>query len=181
MSFPFPHAKPRKLGYAPAEVDEFISKARQAYNFGSDGTELGIRKSEFNLVKGGYSVTAVDVALDRLEDSFARRQYERIVERSGVEALHERANQIRIVLVGRIERPKRKRFDNTGFILRGYSRKQVDAFLDSVSNHIDNRADLPVDDVRKMIFTPKRGGYAENQVDAFIDAVIELLQIEKVL
>ena len=181
MSFPFPHAKPRKLGYAPAEVDEYIALARQSYNSGSDGTELKIREREFNLVKGGYSVTAVDVALDRLEDSFAHRQYERIVQRSGVEALHERANQIRVLLVGRIERPKRKRFANTGLVLRGYSRKQVDAFLEGVSSHIDTRSELSVDEVRKVIFTPKRGGYAENQVDAFIDAVIELLQIEKVL
>lgn len=181
MSFPFPRAKPRKLGYAAAEVDEFIAQARVAYTSGSDGTELGIREKEFALVKGGYSVTAVDVALDRLEDSFAHRHYERTVQTSGLEALHERANKIRVLLVGRLERPKGKRFDNTGFVLRGYSRKQVDKFLVDVARHIDTRSDISLDEVRKVIFTPKRGGYAENQVDAFIDALIELLQIEKVL
>ena len=181
MSYPFPHAKPRKLGYASAEVDEFIAQARAAYTSGGDGSELHIREKEFTLVKGGYSVTAVDVALDRLEDSFAHRHYERIVQTSGLEALHERANKIRVLLVGRLERPKRKRFDNTGFVLRGYSRKQVDKFLEDVARHIDTRSDISLDEVRKVIFTPKRGGYAEKQVDAFIDAVIELLQIEKVL
>ena len=81
--------------------------------------------------------------------------------------------------MGRLERPARKRFKSTGLILRGYSRKEVDSFLVRVSSHIDTRTALSLDDVRKVIFTPKRGGYAENQVDAFIDAVIELLQIEK--
>lgn len=181
MSFPFPHAKPRKLGYNPTEVDEFVAQARDFYTHHQDGLSLKIREKEFTLVKGGYSVTAVDVALDRLEDSFAERHYRMVVERSGLEALHERANELRVLIVGRIERPKGKRFKNTGFVLRGYSRRQVDKFLINVSSHIDTRSELSIEEVRKVIFSPKRGGYAENQVDAFIDAVIELLQIEKVL
>ena len=179
MSFPFPHAKPRKLGYAPAEVDAFIAEARSAYNNQEDGVRLGIREREFELVKGGYSVTAVDVALDRLEDSFSVRALQKLLALQGHEALKERANQIRVLLVGRLERPAKKRFESTGPILRGYSRKEVDTFLVRVSSHIDTRSALSLDDVRKVIFTPKRGGYAENQVDAFIDRVIELLQIEK--
>lgn len=181
MSFPFPHAKPRKLGYNPAEVDEFIAEARTVYSNHQDGAFLNIREKEFTLVRGGYSVSAVDSALDRLEDSFSERHYRAIVQRSGVEALNERANELRILLVGRIERPKGKRFKRTGLVLRGYSRSQVDKFLLNVSSHIDTRSELSVDEVRRVLFTPKRGGYAENQVDAFIDAVIELLQIEKVL
>lgn len=181
MSFPFPNAKPRKLGYEPSEVDSFISLAREAYNNLEDGHSLGIREREFTLVKGGYSVTAVDVAMDRLEDSFSSRRMAAQLAKAGSESLHERANEIRILLVGRLERPIGKRFDSTGLIFRGYSRKQVDAFLVDVSSHIDKRTALSLDEVRKVIFTPKRGGYAENQVDAFIDRVIELLQIEKAI
>jgi DivIVA domain-containing protein len=40
---------------------------------------------------------------------------------------------------------------------------------------------MSVDAVRKVLFTPKRGGYVESQVDLFIDKVVELIQIEKVL
>jgi len=181
VSFPFPHAKPRKLGYAPAEVDDFIAEARSAYNSNEDGVRLGIREREFTLVKGGYSVTAVDVALDRLEDSFTARALAKLLSERGHETLNGQANDIRVLLVGRLERPKGKRFKTTGPILRGYSRKEVDAFLVRVSSHIDTRSALSIDDVRKAIFTPKRGGYAENQVDAFIDRVIELLQIEQAL
>ncbi len=179
MSFPFPNAKPSKLGYEPSEVDTFVAEAREAHNNNEDGQSLGIREREFTLVKGGYSVTAVDVALDRLEDVFSARRIAAQLAKSGSESLNERANEIRILLVGRLERPIGKRFNSTGLILRGYSRKQVDGFLVDVSSHIDTRTALSLDEVRKVIFTPKRGGYAENQVDAFIDRVIELLQIEK--
>ena len=181
MSFPFPHAKPRKLGYEPDEVNTFITEAREAFNRHESGENLGLREREFALVKGGYSVTAVDVAIDRLEDAFTNRRLAKTLQSAGTEALIEQATSLRVLLVGRLERPKNKRFKTTGFVLRGYSRKQVDAFLDVVSTHIDTRSALSVDEVRKVIFTPKRGGYAENQVDAFIDRVIELLQIEKVL
>jgi DivIVA domain-containing protein len=181
VSFPFPNAKPNKLGYLQSEVDSFVAQAREAYNNHEDGQSLGIREREFTLVKGGYSVSAVDVAMDRLEDSFSARAMALQLSRAGAESLHERANEIRLLLVGRLERPIGKRFDSTGLILRGYSRKQVDAFLVDVSSHIDTRTALSLDEVRKVIFTPKRGGYAENQVDAFIDRVIELLQIEKAL
>lgn len=181
MSFPFPKTKPNKLGYKPEDVDAFIELARTEFNEHHDGRELGIREHEFALVKGGYSVSAVDSALDRLEDSFAKRYYQNQVETAGNERLIERANEIRILLVGRLERPAKKRFASTGWLLRGYSKKQVDAFLTQVSSHIETRSDLSLDGVRKVLFTAKRGGYAENQVDAFIDKVIELLQIERVL
>ncbi len=181
MSFPFPNAKPKKLGYEPSEVDAFVAQAREAYNNLEDGQRLGIRDREFALIKGGYSVTAVDVAMDRLEDSFSARRVSELLAKSGSESLNERANEIRLLLVGRLERPIGKRFDSTGMIFRGYSRKQVDTFLLAVSSHIDTRTALSLDEVRTVIFTPTRGGYAENQVDAFIDRVIELLQIEKAL
>ncbi len=181
MSFPFPKTRPNKLGYKPEDVDAFIERARVEFNERHDGHELGIREHEFELVKGGYSVSAVDAALDRLEDSFAKRYYQAQVEALGHEGLLERANHIRVLLVGRMERPAGKKFSSTGFILRGYSKKQVDEFLNLVSTHIETRSNLSLDAVRKVLFTAKRGGYAENQVDAFIDKVIELLQIEQVL
>jgi DivIVA domain-containing protein len=181
VSFPFPKTKPNKLGYKPEDVDAFIERARVEFNGHHDGHDLGIREHEFELVKGGYSVSAVDSALDRLEDSFAKRYYRAQVANVGHERLLERANHIRVLLVGRLERPEGKRFASTGFILRGYSKKQVDKFMAQVSNHIETRSELSLDAVRKVLFTAKRGGYAENQVDAFIDKVIELLQIEQVL
>jgi DivIVA domain-containing protein len=180
MSFPFPHTKPKKLGYKPAEVDEFIAQAREAFN-SVDAPAPNIREKEFTLEKGGYSVSAVDAALDRLEDTFAARRFERRLNFGQRDDLLDRVNELKVLLLGRIERPKRKRFETTGMIFRGYSRKQVDLFLERVSRHLESEMKMSVDEVRTVLFTPKRGGYVESQVDLFIDRVIELIQIEKVL
>jgi len=181
VSFQFPNAKPKKLGYQPQQVDEFIAAAREQYNLNQDGAGLEIRYREFGLVKGGYSVSAVDAALDRLDETFTARRNLELLTIGGHEALLERANNIRIALVGRLERPQKQRFQSTGFVLRGYSKREVDQFLTAVGSHIESRTSLSLDAVRKVLFNAKRGGYAENQVDAFIDRVVELLQIEKVL
>jgi DivIVA domain-containing protein len=64
-------------------------------------------------------------------------------------------------------------------LLRGYSRKQVDALCEHITRHFDSQAAITVDEVRRVVFNAKRGGYVEAQVDAFIDRVIEALQIEQ--
>lgn len=181
MSFPFPHAKPKKLGYKPSEVDDFISEARAFYNSNRTDELPNIREKEFTLEKGGYSVSAVDAALDKLEDTFVARKLQRILGEGKRDDLLDRINEIKVLLVGRVERPERKRFSKTGLILRGYSTKEVDVFIGRVRAHLDGEEKMSVDAVRKALFTPKRGGYVESQVDLFIDKVIELIQIEKAL
>ncbi len=181
MSFPFPHAKPNKLGYKPSEVDEFIAVAREVFNANQIDAIPNIREQEFTLEKGGYSVSAVDAALDRLEDTFAARRLQRLLEAGQRDDLLDRLNELKVLLVGRVERPGGKRFSTTGYIFRGYSRKEVDFFMGQVKAHLDGGEKMSVDDVRKVLFTPKRGGYVESQVDLFIDKVVELIQIEKVL
>ncbi|MEN9957345.1 MAG: hypothetical protein RIR46_953 [Actinomycetota bacterium] len=181
MSFPFPKAKPNKLGYRPADVDEFISESRAVFNSNQIDSIPNIREKEFTLEKGGYSVSAVDAALDRLEDTFAARRLQGQIEAGQRDDLLDRLNDLKVLLVGRIERPARSRFAATGYIFRGYSRKEVDVFVGLVNAHLDGGEKMSVDAVRKVLFTPKRGGYVESQVDLFIDKVIELIQIEKVL
>ena len=181
MSFPFPHAKPNKLGYKPGEVDEFIAESRAVYNSNQIDSIPNIRETEFTLEKGGYSVSAVDAALDRLEDSFAARRLRRVVDEGHVDDLLDRLNGLKVLLVGRIERPARKRFSTTSYVFRGYSRKEVDQFISQVRAHLDGGEKMSVDAARQVLFTPKRGGYVESQVDLFIDKVVELIQIEKVL
>lgn len=182
MSFSFPTAKRSTLGYKPEQVDAFIAKAREQYARSDIDllVSTDLRHAEFTLVKGGYSITAVDVAIDRLEDAFATRELQRRKERVGDWALNRRAEELRELLLGRTSRPKRRRFSNTGFVLRGYSRKQVDTFIDVVAEHLVSGESLSLDYVRRIVFKAKRGGYAENQVDSFIERVVELLQIERV-
>lgn len=181
MSFSFPKAKKSVYGYEPTEVDAFIAKAREQYARTEADllASIDLRRTEFKLVKGGYSISAVDSAIDRLEDTFAERELSRLKARGGYEAIHERAMQIKIALVGRLDRKPGKRFKRTGLILRGYNRRQVERFLARVEKHIESGDALSLDYVRRIIFKASRGGYAENQVDAFIDRVVELLQIER--
>ena len=181
MSFPFPHAKPNKLGYKPSDVDDFIAESREVFNSKQIDSIPNVREIEFTLEKGGYSVSAVDAALDKLEDTFAARRLQRVLDAGQLDDLLDRANELKVLLVGRVERPARKRFSTTGYIFRGYSRKEVDLFIQKVNAHLDGGEKMSVDAVRKVLFTPKRGGYVESQVDLFIDKVVELIQIEKVL
>ncbi len=179
MSFTFPKSKRR--GYEPAAVDSFIAKAREQYAHRDANiiNSLDLRRSEFPMVRKGYSVSAVDGAIDRLEDAFAKAEIERKRSAGGFDALRDRIVAIKASLKGRLDRPKRQHFSNTGLILRGYDRKQVDRFMASVAAHIETGRELDLNSVRRAVFKLKRGGYAEIQVDAFIDRVVELLHLER--
>ncbi|MCX8530634.1 MAG: DivIVA domain-containing protein [Rhodoluna sp.] len=179
MSFTFPKSKRR--GYEPEAVDAFIAKAREQYSHRDANiiTSLDLRQAEFPMIRKGYSVSAVDGAIDRLEDAFAKAEIDRKRAAGGYDALRDRIVAIKLLLKGRLDRPKRQHFSSTGLILRGYDRKQVDRFMASVAAHIETGRELDLNSVRRAVFKVKRGGYAEIQVDAFIDRVVELLHIER--
>lgn len=181
MSFSFPTAGAKQLGYEPAQVDKFIENARLQY--GDVALELVtsnlIRNTEFDLVPSGYLISAVDTAIDRLEDTFASREVQRQKLFRGEFAVNDRLQRVIEIVNGRTSRPKRKKFSSVGLLMRGYDRKQVDALCLQVENHISNQSPLQLNVVRRAMFNSKRGGYVESQVDAFIDRVVEILQIEK--
>lgn len=181
MSFTFPRVDAKKPGYSPEQVDQFLTRARAQFNNPVDGgvTAHDVRNTEFDLVHGGYSPEVIDGAMDKLEDSFASREIQRQKVERGSYALDDRLARVVELIRGRIERPKGQRFANTGLLLRGYSRKQVDALCEHIVRHLDSEAPLAIDEVRRVVFNAKRGGYVEAQVDAFIDRVIEALQIEQ--
>ena len=181
MSFTFPRVDAKKPGYSPEQVDQFLTRARAQFNNPVDGgvTAHDVRNTEFDLVHGGYSPELIDGAMDKLEDSFASREIQRQKVERGSYALDDRLARVVELIRGRIERPKGQRFSNTGLLLRGYSRKQVDALCEHIVRHLDSEAPLAIDEVRRVVFNAKRGGYVEAQVDAFIDRVIEALQIEQ--
>lgn len=180
MSFSFQLANKKTMGYVTTQVDEFISRARAQFGNPSLGliTSDEIRRVEFDLVKGGYAIQPVDAAIERLEETFAAREIQHQKIEKGEYALADRLARITEIMRGRLERPERKKFSTTGWLLRGYSRKQVDALCARIARHLDSGANLTASEVRNSIFQAKRGGYAESQVDAFIDRVIEALQIE---
>jgi DivIVA domain-containing protein len=181
MSFTFPRVESKKPGYAPEQVDQFLSRARAQFNNPVDGgvTAHEVRNTEFDLIHGGYAPEVIDGAMDKLEDSFAGREIQRQKAEKGSYALDDRLARVIELVRGRINRPKGLRFSNTGLLLRGYSRKQVDALCEHITRHFDSQAPISIDEVRRVVFNAKRGGYVESQVDAFIDRVIEAIQIEQ--
>ena len=181
MSETFPKAKRRVWGYQVAEVDELISKARSQYQ----NPELNLvsaaslRTLQFTMARGGYSVSAVDAAIDRLEEIFSDREIQSELQHLGEYSLRDRYEKLRHSLLERLDRPKRKRFKRAGLFLKGYHPKQVDSFCERIDRRLSSGGSLAVTDVRRVLFKAKRGGYAEGQVDAYLDKVVETLQVER--
>ena len=96
VSTTFPRVRSSKRGYAVNEVEDFLEEARRAYSADRAAptvvTAESIRRTAFDMEKGGYSVIHVDAALERLED--ARRLAQAIdldqwAHRSALERLRE--------------------------------------------------------------------------------------------
>jgi len=181
MSSPFELASKHELGYDTIQVDQLIARARA--QFADERKTLitasELRKTEFDLVRGGYQISPVDAAIDRLDDALAAIEIAAVLRHHGREIIDKVKGEATEMLFSRIERPARKRFSSTGWLLRGYSRKQVDVLVELIDLHLTSGTRLNLDQVRRVVFKAKRAGYNEAQVDAFIDKTIELLQLEK--
>jgi DivIVA domain-containing protein len=166
----FPKVPKGKLGYAINEVDLLISRARDQYSNVStsalDWRELTAHG--FTLVKGGYQPEAVDAAIDKLQDTFASK-----------DSSSNQPTQLRILLLGRVSRPKGRRFSRAGVMRLGYSRSQVDAVIKVIEEYLEGGEKLLIDEIRKMRFKVQRGGYIESQVDSYIDRLVEHIQTER--
>ncbi len=174
-------------GYEPAQVEEFFRRARAAYEGRKDAAGRGsrrltaheVRTAAFDLVRGGYDVGQVDSAMDRLEDALARRERQRLVQRSGeeavVSALTRRAKSLR----GRLARPDGDRFDRAEGLEPGYHPEDVDALCERLRRYFEEGEEMSADDVRRAVFRTRRGsrGYREVQVDAFLDRAIEIMVV----
>lgn len=159
-------------GYRVSEVDAFLEQARAQYSNPSSHilNWRELTRKTFSVEKGGYQTHAVDVAIDKLQDTFAERE----LRFSG----NPQAD-LRILLLGRINRATGKQFDRVGRFELGYSRKAVERFLKQVHEVLEGGKTLELAEVRKVKFKAQRGGYIEAQVDAFIDRTVEFLQLER--
>lgn len=176
MTSTFPHA--RRRGYDVDEVEDFLVRARLAYQ-SADGepalTAEEIRRTGFTLRKGGYAPEHVDAALERLEDAFARRERESAVTAAGDRAWFDDAKDRAQEILDRVVRPRRHRFRRTTVLAVGYSVADVDAFADRIAAFLQTGAPLTVGELRTVAFRSQRGGYDEAQVDVLLDATIDVL------
>ncbi|WP_309080251.1 DivIVA domain-containing protein [Zhihengliuella sp.] len=179
---PFSTVAPTEYGYSIEQVDEFLARARATFNgTGSDDevvTSHLVRRVSFDPEKGGYEARPVDAALDRLEDVFAKREREALVEAEGEEAWLQQVGRLSTILRGRLHREPGERFRRPSRRnAPSYNIQDVDALCDKLLEYFEKDVPMSVDTIRRATFRQARGqeGYEESQVDAFLDRVVELM------
>jgi DivIVA domain-containing protein len=176
----FPRARKNQLGYKTSEVEEFLQRARRAYDGrpAPGDAELDserIRLTAFAMQKGGYSTAHVDAAMERLEDAFAFQERQIASKLHGDEAWLAEARTTAQVVANRLARPEGERFDRVSRLALGYNVSEVDRFADRLTRYFRDGWPVALDDVRGVVFTAQRGGYRESQVDLVLDAVIDVM------
>lgn len=174
---PFPRATGRQKGYRAEEVDDFLARARAAFE-APGGAEIDasvVRTVAFPLVRHGYQVPSVDAALGRIEDAFAAREREHALGRAGARAWVGQSRELAQEVLDRLSRPPRHRFRRTGLLRFGYRIDEVDLVTDKLARYLETGESLTVDQVRSVAFRMQRRGYSEEQVDAVLDAVVEVM------
>lgn len=175
----FPRARRSTKGYDILQVEDFLEDAKRAYAAPAGTpavlTSSDIRRTGFNLRRGGYAPAAVDAALERLEDAFAARERANRLQTAGHEAfaadIRARAQEI----LARVARAKRRKFKRASTFTLGYRTKEVDEFCARIVDYLQYGKPLTPDEVRTVSFRVVKGGYRESQVDALLDAVIEIM------
>ncbi len=183
MSYEFSRAGDRKRGYDPEQVNAFLAFAKDQFSnpLSQHLTAESVRTTRFKLVKNGFSISAVDAAMEKLEDVFASRELEQTVQVIGIQAFKNLLGEGQELLANRVARKRRRKFKHRSFPYRGYNRRQVDKFCIQVATHLVDGSELSVKQVRLIAFKTQRGGYAEYQVDAFIEKFVEVLQRENII
>ena len=181
MSDLFPRTSTLHRGYHREQVDEFFSRARQAYEQAANPdielSPFDVRRASFDLKRAGYTTASVDGALDRLEIAFATRTRETFVRTHGQEAWMQDLAQRAQVLYPRLRRPKGERFAHPGFISRGYSASEVDKVIGRVTAFFDRGEPLTAQQIRMVAFSQATGkrAYDEGTVDAFLARTVDIL------
>jgi len=174
---PFPDAPGRSKGYEKRAVDQFLARAREAFESDAAGVlrSTEVRATAFPLVRGGYAIAPVDAALGRVEDAFAAREREHALSRLGARAWVAETRDTAQVVLDRLQRPRGRRFDRVGFMRYGYRVDEVDVAADRIARYLAVGDAITAEQVRSVAFRMERGGYREEQVDAVLDAVVEVM------
>lgn len=176
----FPRVHGKIKGYDAADVDAFLARARESFEAddaaaGTAVTAADVRDVSFPLVRGGYAIGPVDAALGRVEDAFAAQERQQTIARMGARAWVQQQREDAQIVLDRLGRPRRHRFDRLSFVHYGYRVEEVDLVADRIAGYLTDGTGLTVEQVRSVAFRMQRGGYRETQVDAVLDAVVEIM------
>jgi len=183
VSYAFNRSGKSKRGYNISQVDDFLKLAREQYadSLKTVISSLDVRTIRFEIERNGYSISAVDAALEKLEDVFAGNEYQQELAKIGLLEYNENLSDLKQLVLERCNRAKRRKFTKRKWPNRGYSAKQVDKFCSQLGKSMESNRELTLKEVRIATFKSRRAGYAEYQVDAFLEKVVEALQREQVI
>ncbi|RJK98278.1 DivIVA domain-containing protein [Vallicoccus soli] len=176
----FPRATGMTRGYARPQVDRFLARVQEALE-GAPGaagvTAAEIRRAGFDLVRGGYDVTAVDAHLDVLE--LRALAAERRAAVPGARTAADDAGAgVPEELLDVLDAAPGTRFARAGGLRRGYAPREVDAFLAELAATLDGAPvgePLDAESVRRAVFHVRFRGYDEAQVDDALDLAVDVL------
>lgn len=189
-------AKKNKWGYDPRQVDEFLEQAHARYEAkGLNLTQSDIQNVSFDLAKGGYVISQVDAALERLERAVVDKQTSYEIAGSGRVAWKAQTEDLFHRLASHAERAEGQRFAPGRAKSPSYDRKQVDRLIDGVilrarvdldelpkgkeltADQSKGLDDITSTSVANTVFTQRKGkrGYDERQVDYYLNSCVELL------
>jgi len=177
----FPSAGFMRRGYQRGQVEAFFADARSAYERpmldDQALSSLDVRRTAFDIKRGGYKCGAVDAALDRLELAFASRARDQFVRAYGQQAWMTRLAEGAQALYPRLRRPRGDRFRGPVGSRRGYDAREVDALIERLIVFFDNGEPLAPEDLRTATFRRKgkRGAYDERTVDSFLARAVDIL------
>lgn len=178
MSTSFDRVSRFSVGYSTREVDEFLSRARTAYEEREPGfSAADITSASFGTERGGYDMRVVDEALDRLSDAFALQARDDAIAERGEEAWIKELTERAEVLKERLERPAGQRFAPAESGEPSYDKQDVDALCDQLIAYFTEGHPMSVDDVRRAAFRRRKGeeGYREAVVDVYLDHVADVM------
>jgi len=172
---PLPRVTRFRRGYHRRQVDAFLNHIELSLTgVLPTPSAAEVRQAGFELARGGYRTTAVDAALDALEERVLLAARSTGGRRGRVDTQAETE-----FLRGELTMPYMKRFPRARALQRGYDVDDVDDFVDRVVAVLDGQRTLTVEEVRTAPFRPRRGGYLEDVVDETLDRVVELLLLAR--
>lgn len=163
------------------EVNDFLHRAKDAYSepLAPAFDENTVRNAAFSRTRGGYVPAEIDDALDRLEAAFVQKRRALVVadrgEKAWLNTTYQDAKSLYPCLLCPVGRRLR---EADGW---GYSKIEVDEFIDRLSDHFDGKTDLSAREVREAAFGSAKDShvYDESVVDVHLErAVSVLLSVE---
>lgn len=173
----FPDAPKGQAGYDKAEVQDFLDRAKRAYEGSDEGiTSSDIRQKVFSTTpKEGFDPHAVDQALWRLEEAFASRERASVTEDTGEAGYYKRIRQQAQEILDRVARPRTEKFRRAKLLQPGYHPADVDIFCDRLVRYFQGQEAVSVATVRNQKFRTRLGGYEESQVDRVLDDTVSVI------